>query len=172
MARFLHPIESFTFRRYPRWYLAFSWLLGLGAGGLVFRYAGDNVSLMPLAAAGQPSIVSLFLCTSLPFLLCAFALSLDKPGILLPVCFLRAFFYAYALSGVFCFFEGSGWLIRWLLMFTPTFGCALLYGYAGRHISGLFGVSFWELMGCLLLVAALVLLDCSFVSPLLRQLLS
>ena len=172
MAWFLHPIESFTFRRHPRWYLAFSWLLGLGAGGLVFCYAGEIVSLMPLAAAGQPSIVSLFLCTSLPFLLCAFVLYLGKPGFLLPVCFFRALFYAYVLSGVFCSFEGAGWLIRWLLLFTPTFSCVLLYGYAGRHISGLFGISVWGILGCLLWVAVLVLLDYRFVSPLLRQLLS
>ncbi len=84
MARFLHSVDSFTLRKFPKMFLALSWLLGLGLGGLVFRYAGEPMlSLMPLAVNSQLSIVSLFLSTSLPFLLCAFSAHLRQP--LLPV---------------------------------------------------------------------------------------
>lgn len=173
LARFLYLIESFTFRRHPRGFLAFSWLLGLGAGGLVFRYAGEPiVSLMPLAAAGQLSIVSLFLRTSLPFLLCAILVHMDKPGLLLPVCFCRAFFYAYVLCGVFAAYDGAGWLVRWLLLFSGTFGSVLLYAFAQRHVTGLRSVSLGELFLWEICLAVLAAADYFYVSPFLRQLLS
>ena len=173
VAHFLHLIESFTFRRHPRGFLAFSWLLGLGVGGLVFRYAGESIaSMMLLAAAGQLSIVSLFLCTSLPFLLCATLVHMDKPGLLLPVCFCRAFLYAYALCGVFAAFDGFGWLVRWLLLFSATFGSALLYAFAQRHISGLRSVSLGELAFWEICLAVLAAVDYFYISPFLRQLLS
>ncbi len=173
MARFLLSIDSFTLRRYPGWYLAISWLLGLGVGGLLFRYTGSFlVSWMPLAAAGQLSILSLFLSTSLPFLLCAFGVLFHQPLILLTVCFFRAFLLAYILAGVYHSFGGSGWLIRWLLLFTPTFSCVLLYRYARHHISGLSEFSIWEFLCSLGFIAVLVAADYLYISPFLRQLLS
>jgi hypothetical protein len=173
MARFLHSIESFTKRKGNCLILAFSWFLGLGAGGLALRYAGEHiVSMMPLAAVGQPSIVSLFLRISLPFLLCAAAAYFHKPMLVPAVCFVHAFVYGYGLSAVFAAFAGYGWLIRLLLLFTATFGSCLLYGYAGRYVSGFRQFSLRELLLCELLIAALALFDFYRVSPLLRQLLS
>ena len=173
MARFLHSVDSFTFRKRPKWHLAFSWLFGLGAGGLVFRCSGEHISsLMPLAAAGQLSIVSLLLSTSLPFLLSAFAVHISKPRLLLAVCFSKAFCYGYVVCGVFGFFGARGWLLRCLLLFTDTFACVLLYGFASRHISGLRHFRLRSLALCEILLGFLVYLDYSHVSPLLRRLLS
>lgn len=173
MARFLHSIHSFAVRRKQRVFLAFSWFLGLGAGGVIFRLSGEHISsLMPLAAASQLSIVSLFLWISLPFLLTAYAVYVSKPCILPVICFFRAFLYGYMLCGVFYAFGDSGWLIRWLLLFTDTCSCTLLYGFAAWHVSGLRGFSFRRLCICECLIGLLIFLDFSFVSPFLRQLLS
>lgn len=173
MARFMHTIESFTLRRGSCLVLAIFWTLGLGAGGLVFRYAGESiVSMMPLAASGQSSIVSLFLRASLPFLICAAAAFFQKPRLVPVVCFAHSFLYGYMVSAVFSAFGESGWLLRWLLLFTTTFSSGLLYGYARRHVTGIRPFSPRELMVFEFLLAALVFLDHYHVMPLLRLLLS
>ena len=173
MVRFLHSVDSFTFRKRPKWYLAFSWLLGLGTGGVVFRSAGEHIiSMMPLAVFGQLSIVSLFLSTSLPFLLSAFAVYLSKPRLLIVICFVKAFCYGYVICGVFGFFGAHGWLLRWLFLFTDTFACVMLYGYALRHVSGLrcFRVQSFVLHEIFL--GVLIYFDFSHVAPLMRRVLS
>lgn len=172
MARFLHSSDSFTLRKSPKMFLALSWLLGLGLGGLVFRYAGEPMlSLMPLAANSQLSIVSLFLSTSLPFLLCAFGTHLRQPRLVMLVCFGKAFLYSFTICGVFAAFGHSGWLIRLLLLFTDSLACVLLYSFAGRQLSAVFPASLWSLTYCELAIGVLVYLDFSYVSPFLRQLL-
>ena len=173
MARFLHSFFSFTSRKNIHGILAFAWLLGLGFGGLAFCYAGESiVSMMPLAASSQLSIVGLLLSTYLPFLLCAGAVFFSMPRLLAAIGFFRAFSYAYVVCAVFAAFGSGGWLIRFLLMFTSTGACILLYWYMGRHVSGLRCFSFGGLVFCLICAGILVLLDYFHVSPLLRQLLS
>ena len=172
MARFLHPIDSFTIRKKRQLLLAFSWILGLGAGALAFRYAGDIlVSLMPLAVHSQLSIVSLLLSISLPFLLSAFAVFISCPGLWLVVGFGKAFAYSYLVCGVLACFGSAGWLIRWLLLFTDSCSAALLYGYAARFVPGLQVFSPAGLLGCLTVVALLVGIDYVYFSPLLQALL-
>ena len=172
MARFLHSVDSFTLRKFPKMFLALSWLLGLGLGGLVFRYAGEPMlSLMPLAANSQLSIVSLFLSTSLPFLLCAFGAHLRQPRLVMMVCFGKAFLYGFTICGVFAAFGDSGWLIRLLLLFTDSLACVLLYGFACRQLAAVFPVPMRSLTYCELALGVLVYLDFSYVSPFLRQLL-
>ena len=173
MARFLHSFDTFTLRKFPKMFLALSWLLGLGLGGLVFRYAGAPLlSLMPLAVNNQLSIVSLFLSTSLPFLLCAFGVHLLQPWLVMTVCFGKALLYGFLVCGVFAAFGSYGWLIRLLLLFTDSLACVLLYGYAHRHITAVFPAPLWSLTFCELAIGLFVYLDFSYVSPLLRQLLS
>lgn len=173
MARFLHHIDSLTFRKYSRWLLAFSWLLGLGAGGLCFRYAGDSaVSVMLLAPEAQLSIVSLFLCTLLPFLFSAFAVYLRRPRLLILICFCRAFLYAYVLCALFSAFPASGWLLRWLLLFTDSCAAALLFGFCLHHISGYYGFSATGFGLCTVCIGLAAGLDYAVISPFLRQLLS
>ena len=173
MAHFLYSPDIFPLRKHTRFFLAISWLLGLCAGGLTFLYAGEQASsLLLLAVAGQPSFISLFLNVSLPLLLCAFIVYLDKPGLLLPVVFLRAFIYGYILCAVYVSFRGFGWLVRWMLLFTSSFGCGVLYFYAARHITGLRIFSIGEVLLIEAILALLVFLDYFHVSPFLRQLLS
>ena len=172
MARFLHSVVSFTRRRHIKLLLALSWLLGLGAGGLFFRYAGEPmISLMPLAASSQLSIVSLFLSTSLPFLLCAYFAHCHKPRLVMMVCFGKAFAYGFVLCGILAAYGTYGWLIRLLLLFTDSLASVMLYGFAHRHASSPLPVPRRSLVCCELAIGVLVFLDFSYVSPFLRQLL-
>ena len=137
MARFLFSAYSFCVRKWDKFILAFSWVLGLMVGGIMFRYGGGNlVSVMPLAARSQPSIFGLLACALFPLLLCAYAVYIGIPLLLYGICFLKAVAFAYLSQAVFTAFGNAGWLLRWLLLFTDTFAAAALYHYCHRHISG------------------------------------
>ena len=172
MARFLHSFDSLTIRKADHILLAFSWLLGLGAGGLVFRDTGDSIaSLMRLAAVSQMSIVGLFFNILLPFLLSAFAVYIGLPKLLLIVCFGKAFTYAFVACGIFACYDGSGWLIRWLLLFSDSCSLVLLYGYAMRHISGAGRFSLSSFLVLMVGIGLLTGVDYTMISPFLRRLL-
>lgn len=169
MARFLHHSSSCTFRKWADWILAFSWLSGLGAGALVFRFADDiSVSLMRSAAESPVSIVGLLICTLLPFLFTAFAVYLSLPRLLIPISFCKAFAYAYVSCAVLTAFGTAGWLVRALLLFSDTCCAGLLYGCWMRCLSGTYVVSpaGIVLYGAFASIAAL--LDFGFFAPLLR----
>ena len=173
MARFLHAVYSFCIRKWDKFLLAFCWVAGLGFGGSGFRYAGSIfVSQMPLAVVSQPSIFGLLISSALPFLFSAFAVYIQLPWLMYGICFLKASSAAYVSCGVFAVFGASGWLVRWLFLFTDIIGTALLYSYCHRHISGVRKFS----ISCLAAYAgALFLLisaDYSFVSQLLLRVIS
>lgn len=173
MALFLHSSYPSAFRKCCHWFLALAWVLGLGFGTVIFRYTGSVfVSLVPLAAKSQPSIVGLLISGFLPFLFSAFAVYISAPRLLYGICIGKAFLLAYAVCGIHAAFPGSGWLIRWLLLFTDCCSAGLLYHYWQRHISGLRGFSARALAiyGGLIFLAAVV--DQSYISPLLRVVLS
>ena len=169
----MRNFDSFTLRKSGRWFLAFSWVLGLGFGGLVFRSCGETaVSLMRLALYEQVSIVGLLLSSLLPFLFSAFAVYLHCPGLLLVICFFRAFLYSYFLCSLFGAFGPSGWLLRWLFLFTDSCAAALLYGYAQGHITGYSGFSPGRFALFSLCVGLLTGVDYKIILPILGQLLS
>lgn len=166
-------IDSFTLRKYGRLFLAFSWVLGLGFGGLVFRSGGETaVSLMRLALYEQVSIVSLFFSALLPFLFSAFAVYLHCPWLLMVICFFRAFLYSYFLCSLFAAFGSAGWLLRWLLLFTDSCTAALLYGYAQGHITGNSEFSTGRFGFFTVCVGFLTGVDYKIILPMLGQLLS
>ena len=172
MARFLHSTHSFIFRKSDRLFLALSWLLGLGCGGVLFCYAGSNlVSLMPLAANCQPSIIGLLTSFCFPFLLSVFAVYLNVPRVLYGICFLKALLLGYFSCGVFAAFGSAGWLVRCMLLCTDYFGAVLLYHFWHRHISGwrgICGLAAGGYTGVFLLLAGM---DYFYISPFLRHVL-
>jgi hypothetical protein len=173
MAHFLHSIFRRTVRKRRHLFLALSWILGLGFGGFVFRYAGSHlVSRMPLAYFCQPPIPGLLISTLLPFLFSASAVYFSTPKLLPGICFCKAFMLGYVCCGVFAVSAGAGWLVRYLFLFTDLWGAALLYHYCSRHISGVraFSPGAIGIYGCFLLAAALV--DHRFILPLLQRCLS
>lgn len=173
MARFLYSFDSFTFRKYSRFFLALSWLLGLGFGVYVFRYIGsDFASQMPLAAIRQPSIFGLLTSATVPFLFSAFAVYISAPGLLVGTCFCKAFMLAYVSCGVSFAFGSAGWLVIRLLLFTDITCTVFLYLYWLRHISGARTFSPLRFSGYLTAVILTVWVDIMWIAPLLRCCLS
>ena len=137
MARFFCLDLSKLWRKGCRFFLACFWLSGILCGVLAFLSAGRTlVSLMRSTLLVPVSIVGMLCVTILPFLLSAFAVSLSKPVFLLPICFGKAFLFAFVSIGILQAFGSAGWMFRWILLFSDCVCVPLLYWFWLRHISG------------------------------------
>lgn len=172
MARFLHQFDTYTFRRNWVVLLALSWILGLGFGGLTFRYGMDHlVSLMPSVLSSRLSIVGLASSALLPFLFSVFAVYFSHPWVLTIICFTKAFLYAYVSCGVYQAFGDYGWLVHWLLLFADTLCIPVLFLYWLRHLSGYRRFRFWTTAAYLTALAGIILTGYYLVSPLIGALI-
>ena len=168
MAQFLH---SFTFLRKQQLLLMMSWILGLGFGGLAFDYGKDHiVSLMPLVPSSQLSIVGLCTSAFVPYLFSVFAVYVSVPRMLIPICFGKAFLYAYVSCGVWAAFGQAGWLIHWLLLFVDTMSLPVLLLYWLRHISGTRGYRPGATASYFTALVTIVILGYGLIAPLLGAL--
>lgn len=168
----LHSLEFRTFRKLPVFLLALFWSLGLVCGDFLFRFFGSNLaSQMPLAAVCQPSIFGLLISFLLPFLFSVFAVYISAPKLFFLIAFIKASLFAFVSAAVYSAFEGTGWLIRFLLLFTDITGVMLLYHYWQRHISGLRSFSALSFVGYLIPGFSAVLADYYYISPLLQRVL-
>lgn len=115
------------------------------------------------------SIVSLLFMTVLPFLFSALAV-LISPFMLYPVCFGKAFAFAFAAVGISQAFGNGGWLVRLLALFSSCLLLPLLYFLWLRLLHG-------RLSRCgLALILALAVLVCSvdhrIIAPVLASLIN
>ena len=103
------------------------WFAGLILG-IVYTYCTQPfASLMRSAVSGSVSIVGLGAVLFLPYLLTVSTVCFFRSVCLIPIAFCKAFFYATCATGVALSFGGSGWLIRWLLLFSDTASLPVLY---------------------------------------------
>ncbi len=171
MARFLHHFDTSTFRLNRNVLLALSWIFGLGFGALVFRYGKDHiVSLMPSVLSSRLSIVGLASCSVLPFLFSVLAVYFSVPPLLMPICFFKAFLYAYVSCGVYGAFYHAGWLLHLLLLFVDTLSIPVLYLYWQRHISGCRAFRFGTAGLYLAILLGIISLGHYFITPLIGTL--
>ena len=137
MARFLHPDLSSSLRKWGNLVLALSFISGIFFGVFCFRIAGYSLhSLMDRAVRCPVSIVSLLIPFGVPFLFSAAAVYLCIPGVLPAICFGKVFMFSFVSCAVLDTFQGSGWLIRSLFLFSDMLCLILLYLYWVRHVSG------------------------------------
>lgn len=137
MDRFLHP-HFLTISRKPSIpVLAFVWILGLLSGCLLSARAGTSFFLtMRTADFRGVSIIGLLSVFVLPLLFSALAVFIDQIWLLVPIAFAKAFCFSFLAFGITAAFDGAGWLIRWLLMFSDCCSLPLLWWYWLRSVSG------------------------------------
>ena len=170
MARFLHTSQSVHLRKYDKMLLALLWALGLAAGAIAFaRIDIDLVSMLTQTAEMQPSLGSLLVTSTLPFLFSVVAVYLDSPRNLFWLSFLKAFCFSYVSCAVMTAFESAGWLIRWLLLFTDICSVVVLYLYCNRHITGFRSFSKRDTAIYQAVLCLIAGIDFSIISPLLRR---
>lgn len=152
--------------------LAFSWCLGMLLGMLAATAASDTLIPMMRRAVYCPvSIPGLLAATVLPFLFSAYAVSLSEPWLLLIISALKAFSFAFCACGVSLAFGQSGWLVRFLFLFSDCCLIPVLFLYWIRHISGKGNGKRWELPVCIGAALLIGCIDYCFVAPFLVSLL-
>ena len=172
MAGFFHLDFSSVWRRYCRLLLALAWVSGLVLGLICCLQAGDSVvSVMRSLPARPVSIVSMLFTAILPFLITAAAVFLCGPFWLPWLAFARAFCFSYGCLGVCVSFGSSGWLLRWLLLFSRFAAAPCCYWYLVHSVSGEapFRISVLFFLLCLVLLFGC--LDCCIISPFLVDLI-
>lgn len=137
VARFSCSDLPYGWRKACNYFLAFAWFSGLICGTLVSLQTRNSLSALMRSALSAPvSIVGLLCVTVLPFLFSAFAVFLSKPILLLPICFAKAFVFAFCSTCILQAFGSAGWLIRWLLLFGDCASIPLLYWFWMRYLPG------------------------------------
>lgn len=153
--------------------LAVVWICGILCGASVFLVSGKHLlSMMRGLVSGSVSIVGLIGVSVLPFLFSAYAVSISESRLLFPICFCKAFCFAYISVGIFRSFGSAGWIIRWLLMFSELLTLPLLYGYWQRHVSGTCRFSGLETVSILAVLIFIGSVNYRCISPFLAMLIN
>ena len=150
----------------PASILCIFWLAGL-AGGAFIATGLDETHLLlmrPTSSYGL-SIIRQLATVFLPFLFAAYAVSIDKPKLLLVLCFIKAFAFSFCGFLIFRIYNTAGWLVRILMLFTDIFTVPVFYWYCLRHIDGQTLYSKKDLIICILLATFLACFDYLIISP-------
>ena len=127
MVRFFRVNFSDDPRRRTAALLAFFWCFGLVTGAAFA--ASAHISSFPLMRTALMSCVSISGAVAvllLPLLFSAFAVYISKIRLLIPIAFLKAFFFSYLGTAVMRSFPSSGWMLRFLLLFSDCLAAPLL----------------------------------------------
>jgi hypothetical protein len=92
--------------------------------------------LMRMAPSSHVTIVGLAVSLLLPFLSIAFAIYMDKPLWIYPICSCKAFGFAYNGFGISAAFGSGGWLVRSLFLFSDILTLPAFCWLALSHIYG------------------------------------
>ena len=141
-----------------KWFLASSFLLGHLLGVWCSGSASDfYLSQMRAAVSGRVSIVGLLSCSLLTFLVSALTVYLGRRIFLIPIAFLKAFFFSYAGYRLYLAWGQAGWLVTGLTMFSSLCSLPVLYWYWRRCLeAGRFEWPVFRRVLALLLVIGLV----------------
>ncbi len=170
MARFLHQLFSGTCRKGKPMVLAFCWALGLFLGCGLFRCSDASLSAAVYAAGELPlGLLSALGCGVLPFAAVAFAVSVDQLWLLYGIGFAKAFCFSWVSCCCLAAWPSGGWMVRWLLLFTDTWVCILLYSCCRRCLTGPASVRIPTIYALLACMAAG--LDYLMIAPLLQRIL-
>lgn len=142
--------------------LAFFILCGLLTGSLI-GFVSDDFSVMRGSFCSSVSIVRLTVTVFLPFLISMAASFLDA-GFLFPICWCKAFLFGFFHIGVFSSFGSSGWLLRWMMLFSDCAAFPVLCWFWLRLIQNPDSV-FRDFLLCTAAVIVIGFLDFYIISP-------
>ncbi len=163
-------IPSF-YSKFSTIFLAFCWCAGLVLGCCLPQHLDRSYfSLMHKAVNRSVSIVGLF-AVLLPFLISAIAVYFSQTWLVFPICFIKAFSFAFVAACVTFAFGPSGWLVRVLLLFTDFLSAPVVLGYWLRLAKNPANKAFQDLAVCAAICAIFCSLDYFIVSPFLTGLI-
>ena len=135
--------------------IALFWLAGLILGTAVFQ---PDASLMRPQLCGRVSIVSAIATAAFPLLLAALAVHINRKKFLWLICFLKAFSFSFCGVLLWRTYGSSGWLIRFLLMFTDICTLPAFLWYCFRR-------SRRDFVVCILISLSVACINYFVVSP-------
>lgn len=146
--------------------LACCWICGLLCGVAFFSVSSpDTLSVMRRAVLCPVSIVCLINAALIPFLLSAFFALLSMNWMVMGICFVKAFLFAFVSLGMLSGFGSGGWLLRFFLLFGDSAALPLLYWCWMRFVrtSAAHNWIMIAVVCCLLLGA--IILDYRVIAP-------
>lgn len=153
-------------------FMSASWVLGILLGTLSAVNADDSLlAMMRRAADSQVSIVTLLLSAVLPFLIAAYAVFINRYAIFYAVCAGKAFAFSYCAAVIFRAFGSAGWLVQPLLQFSDTVLSILFCWFCFRRCGGDRFDGKADLAVCMIISAAVVVIDSLLVSSFLGTLI-
>ncbi len=104
------------------------WLLGILLGSCFACFDTTFSHSLMLSTVQQPmSIVGLFTCVFLPFLISYLFYVSDNRLFLLIICFIKAVAFSYSWATLTKHFGSAAWLITFLFLFSDIFALILLF---------------------------------------------
>lgn len=122
-----YAVELTKYFKNNHFMIAFSlfWSAGVLAGFGLFLMCKPFVFLQMRSAVLQPvSIVGLFCTIFLPLLCTYISVLINKPIIILVICFIKAASFCFSLLWVTVLYDSASWLLYMLFMFSDS--CFLL----------------------------------------------
>lgn len=156
--------SSFAFL--PALFLA--WIGGISFGCSL--YEPLPLILMRSVVITPMSIVGVFVCEFLPLACTYFSFLLDKPIIILIVCFLKAAAYGYTVKLISCCFLSAGWLVQLLFLFSDSCLLFLLFFIWIYHVVGRENREYAMMNICSILCVLIIFADVYVIHPFLEGL--
>ena len=145
--------------------LACCWICGLLCGVAFFSVSSpETFSVMRRAVLCPVSIVGLINAALIPFLLSAFFALLSMNWMVMGICFVKAFLFAFVSLGMLSGFGSAGWLLRFFRLFGDSRALPLLYWCWMRFVRA--AAHSWIMIAvvCCLLLGAIIL-DYRVIAP-------
>ena len=148
------------------------WIIGLLLGALLAPAPSDpSFFLIRPYLSGEVSIVSHLTAVSLPLLLAAYAVNINKPILILLISFLKAVHFSYCGCLIYTIYGSAGWLVRFLFQFADIFAVPVFCWFCIRQLSGTSKYQNRERMVCIGLTFFFAITDILLISPFLAKLL-
>lgn len=172
MTRSFCPAAPHKLRKGRRFLVAFFWVAGLLCGAWIGLSADSSLFFWLRGILWvSPSVTGLLCVVLFPFLMSVLVVFLFRPGLLLLVCFGKAFLYAFASVSILLAFGSAGWLFRWLLLFHDCVCAPVLYWFWLHYLPGNRSLCIWDAAWMLSIGLLAGSLDYSVVVPFLARLI-
>ena len=149
--------------------LMISWCLGILFGYLF--YEPSFLSMMRYAVMQPVSIVGLFSCLFFPLLFSFLSVIMNKPIIIMIVCFLKAASLGFSITILSELFATSTWLIRFLFLFSDSCFCIVLLALWMRRFHHSKIHTYCDFFVCSMFGIGIAAVDVFVISPFLQGLL-
>ena len=146
--------------------VSFAWCIGLIAGSLFATYTTTiHNSLTQMLSNSHLSVLGFVALQIFPFLLSAFLLRMFDYKAIIPLIICKAFSFGFCACFFIAHFDYSGWLLRWLFLFSDSVSSVFLIWFWIRCVNGYMKRRQNDLMLCIIFVLIIGFIDSYYISP-------